>query len=225
MGEHMTRDELKEVLLSANDEPRMLFVKHFGAQVDEFADRACRACNRFVDLGEKIPGDERTGWTQAFLFSAFNSAVTSFHLLVLGLLAPSGNQMRHFSESIAMALLCSHPGINTFEHFRSDPSHFPVHNAMTIAKRKQNARVLEFDDEGWAEFERINRFFDKYSHASALAVSSLRKFSEPKTFILGGEFDPTKIGAYEKLALLQISACDVLYSVIERIEQLLLDVS
>lgn len=112
MAARLSTEMLKDILLSANEEAREPFVERFGAQVAEFAERACAAYEGFVQLDNEVLESERSAWARAFLYSGFNSLVTSFHLLASGLMLPAGNLMRSFSESMAMGLLCSCREIN-----------------------------------------------------------------------------------------------------------------
>ncbi len=72
----------------------------------------CRLLKQFT---KSVSADQRAAWVEMFLFAAFNSVLTSAHLLLSGFLIPSGNLMRQFGEACAIAMLASHRKINMLE--------------------------------------------------------------------------------------------------------------
>jgi hypothetical protein len=214
----LSRNELSEIVLSDNKKVHDKFLSTFSFEVNSFIDGLVRVFDYLAELDNKMPKEERAAWVQMFLFSSFNSLLTSFHLLISGFLMPAGNLMRSWSEALAMALLCSHSQIDTFNKFNANPSHLDVRKAPDIVMRKNNSRLLNIDKVGWKKFLEINDFFSKYSHASAFALSSLMMFQGTGQLAIGGEFDYRKIDEYRKEIKLRISACERLFETAKVVE-------
>lgn len=214
----LSRNELSEIVLSDNKTTHGNFLSTFPDEVNAFIDGLARVFDYLADLDNRMPKEDRAAWVQMFLFSSFNSLLTSFHLLISGFLMPAGNLMRSWAEALAMALLCSHSQIDTFDKFNASPSHFDVRKAPDIVMRKNNSRLLSINKEGWKKFLETNDFFSKYSHASAFALSSLLMFQGTGQLVIGGEFDYGKINEYRKEIKLRISACERLFETAKVVE-------
>jgi len=218
MGKILSVEEVRVILLAGNEDTRQTFLQHFGSVIDDFVSEIVRSYNRLQDMPPRVPYDKRSAWVDEYLFAAFNSLLTSFHLLISGFNIPAGNLMRHHGEATAMALLLSHRQINTFDllekHLR-----FPVHKALSIVKKKRNAQLLEVNEQGWEKFMEIISFYDQYSHPSVFAAASTHVFSSPGSRQVGGEFDLEKKDAYQKEIRLAISAATRLYETIEVAER------
>ncbi len=156
------------------------------------------------------------------MFNAANSLLTSFHLFINGFQIPAGNLMRHWSEALAMALLCSDSRIDTLKVLEENPSQFPVQKAMNLVMRDKNARILGISKEAWMEFSRANDLYQEYSHASVLSLATTAMMSNPGGLIIGGEFDHGKLSAYEKEFSRRISACAFSLDIAAMTEQHLL---
>jgi len=218
MGEVLTIEDVRGILFSGNEDTRQKFLQYFGSEIDNFASEIVRAYNRLQEMPPRVPYDKRSAWVDEFLFAAFNSLLTSFHLLISGFSVPSGNLMRHYGEAMAMALLLSHRQINAFDLLEKD-FRFPVHKALNIVKRKRNAELLRVSEQGWEKFIEITSFHDQYSHPSVFAVASTHIFSLPGSHQVGGEFDLEKKDSYQKEIRLAISAAQRLYETIEVAER------
>src|SRR5262245_45417169 len=83
-AQDLTIDDLRGVLLGDNSDVRAQFLDHFGMMINEFLEHAVRAYGRLQALGRSLAPDLRAAWCEAFLFSAFNSSLTSCHLLISG---------------------------------------------------------------------------------------------------------------------------------------------
>ncbi|KJS02630.1 MAG: hypothetical protein VR68_02585 [Peptococcaceae bacterium BRH_c4a] len=210
------QEDLKQLILYDDEETRSHFVDLFRKEIDTFSTALYQAYERLEQMTQRVPSNVRSAWVHAYLFNAFNNLLNSLRLSMSGLFLPAGNLMRQYGESIAMALLCCHDKIDVFDRFLNNPDKFPVQKALAIDQKKK--RLLEIDHGGWEQFREITSFFDKYSHASALALANSNKFSEPGTLIIGSGFDPDKVGAYRKEINLQISACRALFDTIQKTE-------
>jgi len=218
MSEQLTSEEIRATILSTNEDVRKQFLQYFGSEVDNFVSNLAHVYDRMRGLAARVSHDRRSAWADEFLFTAFNSLLTSFHLLISGFNVASGNLMRHHGEAVAMALLLSHRQIDTFASIDKDPQKFSVHKALDLARKKRNARLLGIDGLGWRKFQELISFYDQYSHPSVFAVSSGHNFSLSGYRQIGGEFDTAKLDAYRKEIGLRISAGQRLYETVEVIE-------
>src|SRR6266498_3833650 len=141
MGETLGTEDIRAILLSSNEDTRKKFLQDYGPEIDKFVSEIARSYNRLEEMPSRVPHDKRSAWVDEFLFTAFNSLLTSFHLLISGFNIPSGNLMRHYGEATAMALLLSHRRINVFDLLEKD-FRFPVQKALNIVKRNRNAQLL-----------------------------------------------------------------------------------
>lgn len=222
MGERanqFSRSDLEAILFSDNSGVRCRFQKHFADLIQQFLDEAERAYGRVHSFGRGLRADLRAAWTEAFVFSAFNSSLTSCHLLISGFSIPSGNLMRHYAEASAMALLCSHHAIDVAQRFDQAPTKFPVHRAVQLVRERRNTKLLRIDAPGWAAFEAIAKWYDQYSHASALSLATQTMLGEPGGRILGGEFDDDKQAEYRKELRLRVSSMARLYDLVAAVEE------
>ena len=213
-----SRNELFDIVISDNKTTRDKFLSTFSDEVNAYVDGLLRAFDYLAELDDRMPKEDRAAWVQMFLFSAFNSILSSFHLLISGFLVPAGNLMRSWSEALSMALLCSNSRINTFDKFKANPSHFDVRKAPDTVARKRNSQILMIDKDGWKKFLEINDHFHKCSHASAFALSSLAIFQGTGQLTIGGEFDHGKLNEYRKELKLRIGACERLLETAKVVE-------
>jgi len=217
MGETLSAEDIRAILFSGNEDTRKKFLQHFGSEIDSFVSEIERSYNRLQEMPPRVRHDKRSAWVDEFLFAAFNSLLTSFHLLISGFNIPSGNLMRHYGEATAMALLLSHRQINTFDLLEKN-FRFSVQKALNIVKRNRNAQLLGVSEQGWEKFIEITSFYDQYSHPSVFAAASTHIFSLPGSRQVGGEFDLEKKDYYQKEIRLTISAAQRLYETIEVVE-------
>ncbi len=217
--EKISQQQMKEMLLSGNEETRQKFLESLGAEIDKFIRAVTLVFERFAELDDRLPKEERPAWVQMFLYSAFNSLLTSFHLLISGFTIPAGNLMRSWAEAIAMALLCSDERIKAVEALKTNPRKFPVHKALDMVKQKKNAQILDINKKGWDSFQRISAFFNDYSHSSVFSLANMAMLSQPGSLVpLGSGFDVDKVGNYRKEINLRISACKVMIDTMKVVE-------
>lgn len=222
MVEALSSDDVRAILLSGNEETRQNFLHYFGPEIDSFVSEIIRSYNRLQEMAPRVPYDKRSAWVDEFLFAAFNSLLSSFHLWISGFPIPAGNLMRHYAEATAMALLLSHRQINTFDVLEKD-LRFPVQKAMNIVERKRNRQLLGVNEQGWNKFIEITSFYDQYSHPSVFAAASTHVFSSPGSRQVGGGFDVEKRDTYQKEIRLAISAAIRMYETIEVAERHLIN--
>jgi hypothetical protein len=219
-GAHeLTIEDLRGVLLGDNSDVRAQFLSHFGQLINDFVSHSDRTYDRLRAFGRAVAADDRAAWTEAFLFSAFNSSLTSCHLLVSGFPIPAGNLMRHYGESCAMALLCSHHAIDVFQRINADPAKFPVDSAVQTVRKRRNAELLRVNADAWSVFQSITRWYDTYSHATVFTLATQAKLSERGQAFLGGGFDEFKLDGYRKELTIRVSSMDRLYDMINAAER------
>jgi hypothetical protein len=222
MKVRLTQQDLAEVVFSTNEDTRNRFRETFGEEFEEFLDSIFQPYERLIEFEDKMEEDERPAWVHRFLFNAFNNLLISFHLLISGFVVPAGNLMRQHAESVAMALLCSHRKIETFQKFVTNPQKFRMDKSLKLVNN--NASLLNVDAEGWQGFQDISKWYNNYSHASVTALANLQLFNTPSGLVVGSEFDPGKVDAYRKEIRLRIDACKSLFGTIKQAEQHLITI-
>jgi hypothetical protein len=126
------------------------------------------------------------------------------------MLIPAGHLMRQYGEATAMALLCSSPDLDTFSRLEQSPGEFPAHDSLRLVNRRRTRALLDISADAWQEFMVISGFYDKYSHASELALASQFMFSRSGWLAIGGEFDDAKRPQYQIELRRRVSASHVL---------------
>jgi hypothetical protein len=96
------------------------------------------------------------------------------------------------------------------KRFDQDPTKFPVQDAVQLVRKRRNTDLLKINAQGWASFETISKWYDKYSHAGYLTFADQIIFATPGSVILGGKFDDGKREAYRKELGLRVSAMEQL---------------
>lgn len=194
--EVMSRDALRQLLFSDGEAVRQQFCERFPDLVEQLIDGLWEAFQQYRELDALVAQDKRLATVVAFYYTALNSLFTSGYLLLIGLLVPAGNLMRHFGEAVAMALLCCDARLDAYDRFTAGLETFPITSAVDRVNRKRTQEILEVDAAAWASFRELTKFYDKYSHASFLSVASQFMFDRPGFLAFGGEFDPSKHDSY-----------------------------
>ena len=104
----LTLEAIRRALISDDGDVRGRFQKEFPTEIEALAHELYQTCGLLRQFTKSVSEDLRAAWVEQFLFAAFNCVLTSAHLLLSGLLIPSGNLMRQFCEACATALLASH---------------------------------------------------------------------------------------------------------------------
>jgi len=215
----LTIEDLRGVLFGDNADVRAQFLNHFGQMLDDFLSHAVRAYSRLQAFGRGVAADRRAAWCEAFLFSAFNSSLTSCHLLISGFPTPAGNLMRHYGESCAMALLCSHRAIDVFQRLDADPARFPVDSAVQTVRKRRNSELLRVNTDAWSVFQSITGWYDTYSHATLFSLATQAKLSNRGQIFVGGGFDEFKLDGYRRELTIRVSSMDHLRDMIAAVER------
>ena len=82
-------------------------------------------------------------------------------------------------------------------------------DSINKVNRTVNRELLDVIPDGWEKFSRITKWYDRYSHASALGIST-QTMLESGAVVIGTEFDAGKREGYQKELTLRISAASTL---------------
>jgi hypothetical protein len=217
----LERDQFRAAIVGSNDEARLQFASRFTPGIDNFVSVAYKAYVRIQGMESRVPYELRSAWVYHFLFEALNNLITAFHLQISGLAVPAGNLMRQYAECVAMALLCSHRQINTFEQLQQQQEAFPVHKALDFVSRKRNLQLLSIEPGAWARVIEINAFYSKLSHPTVVATAATQIFAQPGMRALAGSFDEAKLDFYEHEMKLSLSGAMRLMEAVEHTVRIL----
>ncbi len=214
----ISANEVREIVWGSNAEAQTLFKQHFGDEIERAVHVLGGAYADFQRLQASVSLDERTATVQMFIHVALASVIASLHHLVSGYPIAAGHMMRHYTEAIAMALMCSDESTGTYEKYAADRRTFPVHKSPEMLRRKKvrNAlgRSLGFDGQAWEQVLAIAELYDTLSHASALALGFHMLFTEEGGLVVGSEFDPTKSEEYKSDIIRRRSAAEALAHIV-----------
>jgi len=213
----LNKSDFRKEIFSNNNRVRKKFNKAFHSEIVRFLDAVFRAYKAYICIHEKCKKDKRRLYFAAFLFNALNNLVSSFHLLISGYVVSSGNLMRHFMESSAMAILLSNKDLDYFERFQQEGNKFPVHKAVEYVSK--NVDKLKINPTSWHNFIETGRFYNLSSHASAFALANMFHFSGKGIMVIGADFDSGKLIPYRKEIGGRISAANCLENIIVGIEK------
>src|SRR3989442_832986 len=205
---------VREIVFGANRTAQ----ERFKAEFPELTERVVRgitAASRELDLFRaSVLGNLQTATLELFFHSSINAVLCSTHHLVSGFPIAAGNLMRHYTESVAMALLCVEPSLGVLEAFTSHRRNYPVQKAPTKLKQKRVRASLEkriaFDHRAWETVLEIADLYDQLSHASGLALAHQLMVNTDNAMIVGSEYDPAKREAYESDLRRRVTAAESL---------------
>jgi hypothetical protein len=108
--------------------------------------------------------------------------------------------MRHFVESIAMAMLCADERTGVYQRYNANRSQFDVNSSLHLITKRANKKLLAeslgFDAGAWTTILEMVKLYDTLSHASVLALGFQMLFTEEGGLIVGAGFDPEKTEQY-----------------------------
>ncbi len=207
--------DVHRLLFHGLDDVRSRFEEQLTEEVAGLIDRLTWAYGILRREEPTVPATERSGHTLVFLWVSFKSLFDSTYLLISGMPIPAGNLMRHFSESIIMALLSSHPGIDLLDVYLRDRRGFRIEVANRYMRRPEILKLLDIDPEGWKGFMRTTAWHHQHSHLSAETAADLFVLREGGGMKLLGEFDEHRIEGYRKKLLLRSSAAERLGELVQ----------
>ncbi len=217
MFKNLNKSVLKRIVTSGNLIPRKQFKQLFDKEINEFVKNIHEAYKLYKPIDKECKNDKRKGYPAVFIYNALHNLVCSFNLLMCGYIVPSGNLMRQFHESAAMAILLSSRKLTYFEKFSKDIKNFKVYQAPLFVK--QNLARLNINKEGWDNFEKNRSFYHKYSHPTVLSLYSLAALDErDSVVVIGSYFDRGKIKEYRKEIENRIDAASCLKNIIQGVK-------
>lgn len=221
----MLKDEygvlLRRVVFDGEPDVVDQFVSRFRTELEEFV-RVTSGCLPFLEeVARRGERTERRAWVYQYLYMAVNSAVGAARLTVEGFPVPAGNLLRQLTESVAVALLFSCPGLSDFRRFIGDPEKYPFHKAIHRVRGKKIRKKLDVNVEGWEHLMGVSSRLDDFSHPSALGAATISALDGSGTRDLGGNFDPAKEEFYQGRLQLCASAVERIGEVARHVEWLL----
>lgn len=215
MKDELSKADFRKEVYTSHGKFRKKFKSRFLSQINEFIEEIFKTYEVFEIADGKCKGDKQKSHVVGYLFNAINNLVVSVNLLVSGYIVSSGNLMRHYTESVAIAILIANRKLRFFEKLMSgeDSMHNPV---GLISKNIGNLKIRR---EGFAEFNKIYKFYHNYSHPSPLAVADMFNFADTNKseVYIGNHYDSTKDAAYTKEIKIRIGATKSLRNVIQGI--------
>ncbi len=157
----------------------------------------------YLDLfRSRAPNETRSAILELLVHGAINAVLCATHHLISGYAAASGNMLRHYTENVAMTLLCLDPSSGFLEEFTKNSAKYPVHKAPEkLRQRRQRQRLktlLAFDADAWEEVLELTNLYDALSHASGLSLAHTQLLGTDNQAAIGGTFDPFKKEAYRR---------------------------
>ena len=111
----LNESEIRECVYSDNSEVKKKFKESFSSEVDNFIETVHKAYKLWDSLDKNIAHyGKREAYIVAFLFCALRNMVNSLNLLMSGYVSASGNLVRQYGESVAMAILMSNKSLPFF---------------------------------------------------------------------------------------------------------------
>ena len=210
--------EIRAIVWGANQHVQELFRRHFGDEIERAVQALGDSYAVFQKLQDSILLDERTGTVQLFIHVAHASIVASLHHLVSGYPIAAGNMMRHFTEAIAMALMCSNEATGVYKRYMADRNAFPVQKAPSMLRQTKIKKALtgslSFDPEAWETVLDIAKLYGTLSHVTPTTLGFHMLFIEGGGLVSGSEFDPAKLNEYRSDVTRRRSAAESLAHVI-----------
>ena len=187
------RKTIHTELISDDSSVRDEYMKHFGAEVNEFADVMANVVLAWREIDSLVNGEEKRGYVSALAYAAFTLHLISFKVFLSGNLVAAGNLTRQVVETIALALLCADKSLDVLPRFMEDK--YSTNDAVRDVLR--HGKRLGLKEEGLQALKSAQNFYHKYSHVSRLTLANLISFSEEGTYV-GAAFDNGKLEAYRK---------------------------
>ena len=207
-------DVVRNAVFDSNATVQERFRTEFPAEIER-AVVGITAAHRALDLFRfRLQGSNQMATIDLFFHTAVNSVLCSVHHLVSGYPIAAGNMMRHYTESVAMALLCLDSSTGVLDAFSRDRKNYPVHDAPTKLRKKSVRRVLEaklaFDADAWETVLEIAEIYSQLSHASGLSLGYQLMVDTDDMMIIGSEYDPAKTEPYRADLVRRASAAESL---------------
>ena len=129
-----------------------------------------------------------------------------------GQVVAAGNLFRQVTETIALALLCSHRDIQIRRQFMEDK--YSSNNAIRDALRRW--KELEVAKSALEALKDAQEFYHDYSHPTRHTIATVTSFSGEGLYF-GSAFDEGKIDAYTKEMTGRVNLAGTLVSFVEAV--------
>lgn len=198
--DEVTPEVVRKLVFSDNAKIHAEFARRYPEEIDRAVQGIADAYAGLTSFRERLKGSRRVATIEAFLSSAVYSLVASLHHLLAGYPIAAGHMLRHFIESVSMALLCADRGSQVLERFAEAPREYPVSSAPTKLRgkrvRERLVELIAFDPEGWELILEHHGEYSGRSHPGQLTLAFQAMLDTDNLTALGGEFDPAKDVAY-----------------------------
>src|SRR6266513_1632190 len=178
----ITPTDVRQIVWGSNAEVQALFKERFGDEIERAVQVLGEAYGNFQKLQAAVSLEMRAATVQMFIHVALSSVITSLHHLVSGYPIAAGHMMRHYTEAIAMALMCSNEATGVYKKYAADRKTFPVHKSPEMLRKRKVRDALRdslgFDAVAWEQVLAIAELYDTLSHASALTLGFHILFTE-----------------------------------------------
>jgi hypothetical protein len=196
----LSKEEIRSKFMTelTADDPkiRASYLKHFGAEVEEFSDAMTSAFMNWRSLDVNSEKDNRHAYVSAIVYTAISLHIQSLKAFLSGLSVPAGNLMRQTLETIALALLCSGKDLGVLDRFMAQKysTNYAIGNVIRKVER------LGLEKEGVEALREGQKFYHNYSHPTHLTMAAAVKFSDKGIagLYVGAAFDERKLEVYRK---------------------------
>lgn len=215
----ITKSFFRQVILSSNRIPRSELKKHFKNEINQFIEAAYKSYKSLKKIKKLyLLGDFRIRWVDSYLYNAIQNLISSFNIFISGYLVPSGNLMRQFYESAAMAILLSSDKHKYFGQFKKNQKDFKVNKVFKFVE--EYFSYFKINQKAWDEFIKDKNFYHKFSHASEAALISQFHFESKQSLcVFGGHYDQKKVELYETEITKRVVAARQLKNIIDGIAE------
>ena len=199
--------ELVSYMFDNNEASVNQFQTDFSSPVLSICEHLRESYAQFQRFDKRPDHDEQFSHLCAHIYSLVESLFTSTKLLVLGFLAPSGNQFRVALESTAISVLLSsrsklqvqktYPNWTPrdfFEDYKKGKRWAKSHLAIKILS--QNKDVFGLSGQALTFLEASKSLYNNYSHVSFLSIRAAIVNEEKLVF--GGGYDPEQKDLFGK---------------------------
>lgn len=198
--DQVTPSSIHKLVFNDSAAIRSEFLNRYAELVDRTEKGIAEAFTALSAFRAALELDRRNATVESFLYSAGYSLVAAFDHLVSGYPIAAGHMLRHFVESVAMALLCADEASQVFEAFSAEPRNFDVASVPTRLRskkvRERLVKLVGFDAEAWELMLTHHSEYARRSHSTQLTIAFQTMLDTEVDRILGGEFDPAKDVAY-----------------------------
>lgn len=168
------RETIFRELTSDDAEVRAEYLKHFEADVKNFAEFMAQAFIKWREFDGPIKEDEKRAHVSALIHIAITLNVLSMKLFLSGHIVAAGNLFRQVLESIALALLCSGKELGVLQRFMDNQ--YSSNDAVRDVLR--HGEKLSLKKDALEVLKKSQDFYHKYSHVTKMTIAATMSFSQ-----------------------------------------------